>query len=349
MPIVSPHADAAETLVDFVADLRHDLGHRQATRRWSEWADWSEAQITARLGATRLQHLDEAEFQAWEHTTRVLDRLRHLDGVGDPATRSEFRSVFAAEFDVAPGRLGRIGAGITVGSLAGSVGTAAELAIVLGAAEGLMPSPPSVDPLLGDGDRRSAGLATSEAVGERAHRQLLALLDSVPRVVITTPRGDLRNTTQRQPSRWLSTITHEPVTVASHTAGLLASEFPAHTSEHRLRRRSARVLHDGPAALAPIAAERLRRCADPGLALRVGRRSATLTAFDGDLSDAGVPHFTRPVSPTQLQSWAACPHAYFVQYVLGVRPNEEPPTSSASHHSIAATPCTKPSTGSTER
>jgi RecB family exonuclease len=30
------------------------------------------------------------------------------------------------------------------------------------------------------------------------------------------------------------------------------------------------------------------------------------------------------VSPTQLQTWAACPHAYFVQYLLGVRPVEEP-------------------------
>jgi RecB family exonuclease len=30
------------------------------------------------------------------------------------------------------------------------------------------------------------------------------------------------------------------------------------------------------------------------------------------------------VSPTQLQAWAACPHAYFVQYLLGVRAVEEP-------------------------
>ena len=30
------------------------------------------------------------------------------------------------------------------------------------------------------------------------------------------------------------------------------------------------------------------------------------------------------VSPTQLEAWTACPHAYFVRYVLGVRPIEEP-------------------------
>jgi ATP-dependent helicase/DNAse subunit B len=30
------------------------------------------------------------------------------------------------------------------------------------------------------------------------------------------------------------------------------------------------------------------------------------------------------VSPTRLEAWRACPHAYFVQYVLGVRRIEEP-------------------------
>ena len=206
-PVDSPQADAADSLVEFVTDLRRDLGRRDATRLWSEWADWSQAQIDDRLGIGRLQHLGESEIQAWEHTTRVLDRLRHLDTVGGPATRSEFRSVFAAEFDVAPGRLGRIGAGITIGSLAGAVGLVADLVVVLGAAEGLMPSAPSIDPLVSDGDRRAAGLPTSDAVADRAHRQLLGLLDSTSRVVITWPRGDLRNTTQRQPSRWLAGLT----------------------------------------------------------------------------------------------------------------------------------------------
>ena len=93
---------------------------------------------------------------------------------------SEFRAVFAAEFDVAPGRLGRIGAGVTIGSLAGSVGLVADLAIVLGAADGLMPAAPTIDPLIGDADRRAAGLATSDSVAARMHRQLLGLFDSAP-------------------------------------------------------------------------------------------------------------------------------------------------------------------------
>jgi ATP-dependent helicase/nuclease subunit B len=325
VPAASPHADAAESLVGFVGDLRRQLGHRGATRSWSDWADWSEVQIASRLGAARLQHLDEPEYQAWEHTTRVLDRLRHLDAVGSPPTRGEFRSVFAAEFDVAPGRLGRIGAGVTIGSLAGSVGLVAEFVIVLGAAEGLLPAPPTVDPLLSDHDRRSAGLPTSDTVAARAHRQLLGLLDSVPRVMITTPRGDLRNSTQRQQSRWVAPLPAAVYTsVASHVSGLLDTKFPAHAGEHRLRRRSADVLHQGSRVLVTAAADDADSALTRALSLRAARRSDLLTEFDGDLSGVGVPAFVAPVSPTQLQSWAACPHAYFVQYMLGVRPLEEP-------------------------
>ena len=187
----------------------------------------------------------------------MLDRLRHLDSVGEPATRREFRSVFAAEFDVAPGRLGRIGAGVTIGSLAGSVGLVADMAIVLGAADGLMPAPPSVDPLIADADRRAAGLALSDSVTARMHRQLLGLFDSVPRgSSSTTPRGDLRSATVRQPSRWLAAALGDltPKTVASYASGLLHTHFPAHAGEHRLRGHTAEVLTSGPEWLASLSA-----------------------------------------------------------------------------------------------
>ncbi len=77
---VSPTADAAESL----ADVR-----RRPARRSRPSAATRTLERVGRLvrgpdrrtgiGTATLQHLDEAEFQAWEHTTRVLDRLRHLD------------------------------------------------------------------------------------------------------------------------------------------------------------------------------------------------------------------------------------------------------------------------------
>ena len=199
--------------------------------------------------------------------------------------------MFAAEFDVAPGRLGRIGAGVTIGSLAGSVGLVADMAIVLGAADGLMPAPPSVDPLIADADRRAAGLASSDSVTARMHRQLLGLLDSVPAVVITTPRGDLRSATVRQPSRWLAAALGDltPKTVASYASGLLHTQFPAHAGEHRLRGHTAEVLTSGPEWLAALSAPEGDTVLARNLTLRAARRGNRLTEFDGDLSAAGVP------------------------------------------------------------
>ena len=57
------------------------------------------------------------------------------------------------------------------------------------------------------------------------------------------------------------------------------------------------------------------------------RSSDALTRFDGDLSGHAVPNPTaadRIVSPTSLEAWASCPHAYFVERLLRVGPVESP-------------------------
>ena len=58
------------------------------------------------------------------------------------------------------------------------------------------------------------------------------------------------------------------------------------------------------------------------------RGSAEFTRFDGNLSgQAGLPDFGTGltfVSPTQLESYASCPHSYLVERLLRVRPIEQP-------------------------
>jgi ATP-dependent helicase/nuclease subunit B len=315
----SYRADDAEALIAYVAGLRRSLGHRAATRPWREWADWSERQIVSRLGQSFLARLDEPERLAWEHTNRVLDRLRHLDAIGGPARRGEFRAVFAAEFDVAPGRLGRIGSGVTIGSLSGAVGLDVDLAIIVGAADGLMPPAPNPGPLISDADRQRAGLAPSASVGLRIHRQFFSVLDAATRSIVLLPRGDLRTTSTRLPTRWLNAIAPDhPITpISSHHAALLGSVFPAHHREHRLRGLLADVSIGG--SITSSADEVTGRA----LRLRAARRSDELTVFDGDLSSAQIDHFAGPIAPTHLEAWVSCPHAYFVHYVLGVRPVED--------------------------
>jgi RecB family exonuclease len=316
-------ADEAARLGEFIDDLRRDLGPRGRPRTWKSWAEWCERQVQHRLGRSVLEQLDEAERLASDHANRVLDRLRHLDSISGPVDRSGFRAAFAAEFEAAPGRLGRLGDGVTIGSLAGAVGLDAELTIVLGAADGLLPPAPPLDPLISDADRRAAGLAPSDSRAHRVHRSFLGHLTTSTEVVISTPRGDLRATTDRLESRWIAR--HLPdaprLVVSSHHAGLIACEFPAGPHEHRLRRR---------AALAARGIDDLVfACADDDVAaaafrLRAARRSSSITEYDGDLSGVTIDHFPAPVSASRLELWTACPFAYFMRYLLGVHPIDDP-------------------------
>ncbi len=321
----SQRADDAEGLLALVDDLRRTLGPRYATRSWADWADWAERQIVFRLGKSFVDALDVAERQAWDHTNRVLDRLRSLDAISEPVRRSEFRAAFAAEFDLAPGRLGRIGVGVTIGSLSSAAGLDIDLAIVLGAADGAMPPAPSSGPLVGDAERQAAGLAPASSAGARLHRQFRSVLDVSPRSLVLYPRGDLRATTDRQPSRWLGSMLDDVAVdhLASHHAALLTTPFPAAPAEHRIRGRLATATTDG-----VLTEESAGVRGDPvlrrAIVMRAARRSGAITVFDGDLSGVEIDHFARPVAPTQIEQWVSCPHGYLVRYLLGVRPIEEP-------------------------
>ena len=318
-PTESPRtADDAERLAKYVAALGRELGPRGARRVWAEWARWCEQQVVDKLGQAFLAHLPEAEQLAWQHTSAVLDRLAALDHVAtETVTRATFRSAFEAEFEAAPGRLGRIGEGVTVGSLSALTAPDLDLVVVLGAADGVLPPAPSAGPLIGDGDRAAAGLALSDAAVERVHRQFLTVLAAVPTVVVSYPRGDLRGATERAPSRWVEQyLATAPVTeLASHHAALRDTSFPAHATEFRLR---AALVH-GPAVAGPADA-----VLDRALARRAARHHPGFTAYDGDLTDVAIEHFTRPVAPTQIEQWVACPHGYFMRYVLGVYPVDDP-------------------------
>ncbi|MDQ3469945.1 MAG: PD-(D/E)XK nuclease family protein, partial [Actinomycetota bacterium] len=315
----------AEDLHAFVTELRAALGSPSDTRTWSGWAQWSKEQLDTWFGH-RLDRLDGHERSAWEDTQRVLDRLGHLDTFSAPVDRAEFRATFVAELDVAPARHGTVGDGIHVGTLAGVRGLDVDLVVVLGAADGLLPPPPAVDPLLGDHERQLAGLVTSEERVRIAHRQFLALTTTTPRVVVIVPRGDLRATAAHHPSRWLAPLLVQAGCqlrhIDSHAHGVISTEFPVSVAEHRIRDLWAHV------STGAGLQEHARLAGDPvlsaALRMRTARAADRLTVFDGDLSSRPIPAFDTAISPTQLEAWRACPHAYFVRYLLGVRPIEEP-------------------------
>lgn len=317
-------ASAAEELLAFVQELRTELGDPATTRPWATWVAWSHRMLEHWFGRPGLDRLEGPEAQAWEQTTRVLSRLAHLDGIGPPVTRAEFRNTFLAELEVTPARHGTIGDGVHVSTLAGAAGLDVDLVVVLGACEGLVPPAPVTDPLLGDAERERAGLPRSDQLVELVHRQFLAAVTATPRAVVTVPRGDLRATAARQRSRWLAPLAEHGTERAfdSVAHGLAATTFPVSADEHRLRSLWVHARAGGDIRALPEVQR--DQALVRALRLRDARASDRFTEYDGNLAGLDIGPWPARVSPTRLETWRACPHAYFVQYVLGERHVEEP-------------------------
>lgn len=124
--------------------------------------------------------------------------------------------------------------------------------------------------------------------------------------------------------------------VASTTADLLEAAFPVAEQEFNLRFLLPELTGKG----ARQRAEAIADFSSSNESLRAGiemlqaRASSRFTRFDGNLLDEDVAHrseiqawlsarLSEPFSPSRLQDWVGCPHAFFMSSVLGVRPLEE--------------------------
>jgi RecB family exonuclease len=279
-------------------------------------------------------HWPPEELKAAEAVNAALSRLATLDEIDAPPTLDVFRRTLALELEADLGRIGRFGEGVLVAPLSFAVGLDLDLVVVLGMAEGTLPGPVRDDSLLPDGERQQAAgelPLRRDRVG-RDHRHLIAALSGADSHLLCAPRGDLRVSNERVVSRWLlaaaSALDGRPVTaddlgtidadwvehVPSFAHAVTHAAFPATEQDYRLRAGPER-------APDPVAAA--------GAAVIGARRSRTFTRFDGNLSgvlaDAGLPSPTDDVvSSTRLESWAVCPHAYFVRYLLRVDRTEDP-------------------------
>jgi ATP-dependent helicase/nuclease subunit B len=336
-------AASARDLRTFVLALIDDLVRAAARpRRWREHSRWAHKQLAAFVGgADQLAAWPLAERKAAERVNAAIDRLDALDLVEGPVSLEVFARTLELELDTDLGRVGRLGEGVLVGPIAMGIGLDLDLVVVLGLAEGSFPAPVHDDSLLPDHDREAASgqLPLKRQRVDREHRELLAALASSDRHFLGVPRGDLRRSSERVPSRWVLDIasalagtrwwTKELVAaqvewvehVASFDAGLRRLNFPATAQEHHLRSLLVAQPRDATALAATADDDVLARNA----LLIASRRASAFTRFDGNLSGLTVPSpIDTTVSATRLESWAACPYAYFVQYVLDVRAVENP-------------------------
>ena len=176
----------------------------------------------------------------------------------------------------------------------------------------------------------SAQLAGLEGSADRAalvHRQFLAAATTTPARHVTVPRGDLRATATHHQSRWIAPLLDAggplPVVIDSHAHGLAATEFPVSAAEHRLRQLWSCTRAGDDVRDLPLGHRRRRPAAGAATRATPGR-ATEFTEFDGNLTGRAIAPLPATVSPTRIETWAACPHAYFVHYVLGARPIDEP-------------------------
>ena len=338
---------ATRALRSFVAELREELatGATPGTS-WRALAGWAQQLVDERLAGTdRRDAWPDVERQAADKVEAALERLGGLDAVEPAPGLDVFRRTLGLELDADLGRVGRLGTGVLVGPIAMGVGLDLDLVVMCGLAEGTFPARVRDDSLLPDADRRATdgALALHASRVDDDHRRYLAALSAAPRRVLTFPRGDLRRTTERTPSRFvvdtvealtghrhtaeeLLTLTAPWLTVVpSFTAGIARVAFPATAQEHRLR-----VLLDHTRAGGRIDSHSLRDfdvALHRGLECTTARASSAFTRFDGNLATLAVPSPTAAdmvVSPTRLEAWAASPFDYLMEQLLRVEISELP-------------------------
>lgn len=334
----------AQGLRAFVLALIDDLASARARPQpWVHRAKWARRHLDRLLDdATHRQQWPLAEHRAAERVDRALDRLGCLDAVEGPTDLDVFRRTLELELDADLGRVGRMGEGVLVAPVSMGVGLDLDLVVVLGLAEGSFPGPTRDDSLLPDHERAATGdeLPLRAARIERQHRELLAALAGASRQLLCVPRGDLRRSQERVPSRWVldiaSSLAGEPwwseellgadrdwlVHVASFDAGLRRVAFPAAEQEYRLRSLMAHSSSGpGTAALAVLGDPTV----DRGAEVVAARRSNRFTRFDGNLAGMAVPSPTeRGTSATRLEGWASCPFGHFLRDILSVDEVENP-------------------------
>jgi ATP-dependent helicase/nuclease subunit B len=321
--------DLREVALHLIDELTAAAGPEpQAWRARTRWL--------RRLAETLLGDADHRsawpadEHRAADKVDAALERLAALDAIDDPPTLDTFRRTLTLELEADLGRVGRFGEGVLVAPMSFAPGLDLDLVVVVGLAEGTLPGVVRDDSLLPDGERRRTNgeLPLRRERVERDHRHLRAALAGAERHLLCAPRGDLRASNERVPSRWLlgvaSTLAGRPLAgdaflasdepwvehVPSYAHAVTHAAFPATEQDYRLRAGAARSDDEVAAA---------------GAAVLRARRGHGFTRFDGNLAGVVVPTpIDATTSSTRLEAWATCPHAYFVRYLLGVEPVDDP-------------------------
>lgn len=342
---------SARSLATFVTELDTALRPGPQGRTWAGLARWCRQLVRTYIGGETLRADWPPEEQAAaRRVDAAIDRLGDLDGIDPDPSPVAFRRALALQLGDDLGRHGTFGSGVLVGPLPQALGLELDHVVIVGMAEGSCPSRRRDDPLIPDRERALAGVDLprhADSVADE-HRSLLAVVAAARHTTFTFPRGDLRRNSERAPSRWLLDAAehHDGIRpsadrlgertgswlteIPSFVAGLRSTGFPSSINEYDARTMLDRSDRGQELDLASIPEDRIE--VRLGAALLAARLSSAYTRFDGNLAAADSRTVSLPLpgradevtSATRLESWATCPHAYFVRHVLGVVPVDDP-------------------------
>ena len=332
----------ARRMAGFVDELAAWLDAVDAAGSWTARAEAARTLLHGLLGhEQRRVRWPDLEIAAAQRVDEALIRLAALDELEPAPSRTTFELAVAAELDAPVGRIGRFGSGVLVAPLGTSPGFDLDAVFVLGMAEGTLPALRRDSALLPDSDRALAAagelLTQDDRLADQRRTYLAALASGRTHRTLLFPRGDLRGRKDRLASRWFlesaaalagrdkvysSEVSSLPGdvlhVVASYAAGV--AEAPSHGS---VGERDVAMLLASPDPLNhPLATGAMAR----GFAGRRARVSDEFTEWDGNLAGHRVPSPATgtPVSPSRLETWAACPFKYFLSSVLRLGERDDP-------------------------
>ncbi len=330
-------AVAARDIQAFIDKLAQDLDPPKDGSPWKAFADWSKEL----LGSYLATDVGEADGDAAERIRRLLDEFAAADSVNDGATLTEFRQMVSELMQTPFGHLGPTGQGVFVSSFAGAAGMTFDAVWLVGMIEGAVPPAPRRDPLLTEPDWQAAGGQDRRHIRMAEERyEYLAAIASATRRTLTYPVADAASQRQAYPSRWFleqaSQLAGTPVR-SGDLGGLRDHDWftvddspqQALANAHEIaladevdfrRKRLLEWQRDGRAIPNHPYARRDPMARAHRLAQRRSLRQ--LTEYDGNLSEIkeidsfGIGPDGTPISPTALETWAACPYRYFLAHVL---------------------------------
>lgn len=340
-------ADTAE-LAEFVTATATAVDRVDAADTWHDKAEVATALLHQLLGpGNRHEHWPDDEQAAFDAVEGAVARLAGLDELDPTPSTATFLHALTDELDVARGRLGRFGEGLVFGPLASAVGHDLDAVVLLGCAEGLLPTVRRDDGVLPDAVRAHSDGQLPRRADRLAdqHRWFLAALAAAPqpRRLLTFARGDLRGGRTSLPSRWLldtaTALAGETVratdfdgrdastvpgleVLASHATALRAASVHASLVERDTAAVADAVSAGDDAVAHPTtAATGTRR----GLLAQAARRSPVPTVWDGNLAGQALGSTaTVPISASRLEAWATCGFRYFLAHVLGLDDRDDP-------------------------